>query len=150
VRRAVGLEVGVDPVPVAGERHLALPQQRQQHGEVLLHVLGRLGERQPEHHLDHDLVGQADAEREAPAGGVVRRRRLLGHGVRVPGERRHHERPELDRRRRRARHRAHRHGVEPEDVREPHRREAVGLRLLGGRDRIRHRAAAASESDPHA
>src|SRR5439155_950721 len=131
-------ELGVDAVFAAPVAHAAAPDERPEDGQVLLHVAVWLREREPEHPLDHDLVREADAEREAAARDGLRRERLLRHRVRVAREGRHHGGPELDApglaRAQRGRHdRVHAH-----DVGEPAAHEAVGLRAPGLRDEPVH------------
>ena len=93
--------------------------------EVLAHVGAGLRERVAEHVLDHDLVREADAEGEAVAG-----RRLHGAGLRrehhrVPRVGRHHCRAELDGRDLPADDGEGGERVDPEDLREPVRGEAL-------------------------
>ena len=68
---------------LAREGCLAVAQQRQEDGQVLAHVAGRLVERVAEHALDDDLVRETDAEVEAPVEGGLRRERLLSQRRRV-------------------------------------------------------------------
>ena len=59
---------GVHPVVLAVEGDRLTPRQRAEHGQVLAEVAHRLGEAHPHHRLDDDLVAQADAEAQSPAG----------------------------------------------------------------------------------
>ena len=61
------------------------PDQWHEHFEVLAHVGGPAFVGEAEHVFDHQLVGQADAQREAPRGGRLGGEGLLGDGRRMPG-----------------------------------------------------------------
>ena len=84
--------------------------------EVLAHVPQRLVEREAEHVLDHDLVREADAEREAPAARGLHGERLLRHRERVAAVGGHDAGRELDARHLAADDREHAHRVEAEDL----------------------------------
>jgi len=49
--------------------HLLTPEQRHQRVQVITHVAGGAVEAEPVHVLDDDLMGQPDAQGEAPTGG---------------------------------------------------------------------------------
>ena len=68
-----GGQPDVRPHGGPGERGRLPVQQRQQHREVLLHVQDRLAEVVAVHVLDHDLVGQPDAEHQAAATAAAQR-----------------------------------------------------------------------------
>ncbi|MFN8546234.1 MAG: CocE/NonD family hydrolase [Candidatus Binatia bacterium] len=150
----------------AGHRHLrghavlvahvpdtAGADERGEHGDVFTHVAERLGEREAEHPLDHHLVREADAEREAPLARGLRRHRRLRHRHRVAGERGHDRRAELDSRRLTPADRRRHDRVDAEDVREPAAREAVRFGALHLRDepvQVRGRARDVTDPDPNA
>src|SRR5262249_34356085 len=139
----------------AGELDAAGPDERTEHGEILAHVAVGLGEREPEHRLDHQLMREAEAEPEAPPGHRLRGRRPLRHRPLVARKGRHDRGAELDARRLPPADRGRHDGVHAEDVGEPSAGETVRLRTL----RLRHQAVDVrgsardvpdSDADPHA
>src|SRR5206468_627206 len=75
---------------LAGEGGGLVVQEREEDGQVFVHVPQRALERVAVHLLDDDLVGQADAEREAARPGRDGgRTRLLRQNGRVPRIGRH-------------------------------------------------------------
>ena len=112
----------------------------------------RLVERQAEHVLDHDLVREADAEREASAARDLHRERLLRHRQRMARVGRHDAGRELDARHLAADDREHAHRVEAEDLGEREAREAVCLGRPRRGDDVVDRATSgvtAEDADPH-
>ncbi len=71
-------------------------EERHQDGQVLAHVAGRPVEGLTEHVLDHDLMGEADPEREPTTGPGLDGERLSGQHHGVPWVGRDHGGPEPD------------------------------------------------------
>ena len=81
-------------------RDLALPQRREQHREVLLHVPGRPRERDLERPLDRGLVREPDAQHQPSLRELRRGQRLRREHERVTGPRGDDRGAQLDGRRR--------------------------------------------------
>jgi hypothetical protein len=138
--RTLGVEGGRRAVRLTLVLHGLEPRQRAEHTEVVADVSDRLVVAQPHHVLDHDLVAQADAQRESATAGGADREALLSDRQRMARERRDDRRAELDPRHLAADERQRREGVVAEDVRHPVRVEAVRLRSRGLGDDVVERA----------
>ena len=89
----------VDALRVSPAKPACSPaEQGHEDRQVLPHVAGRLLERQAEHVLDDQLMGEADAEGETTAGGRLHREGLAGQHHRMAGIGRDDGRSEADRR----------------------------------------------------
>ena len=126
----------VHTVLLAVEVHGLAAQRRHQHGQVFAHVARRAVVRHAEHRLDHDLVRQADAEREAIARGRGGRHGLLCQRRGMTRIGRRHGRAEPDAFRLAPDHRQGPDGIEREDVRQPERIETAGFCLAGDLDDV--------------
>ena len=89
-------------------RDLPLPQRREQHREVVLHVLGRPRERDLERPLDRRLVREPDAQHQPSLRELRRGQRLRREHERVTGPRGDDRGAQLDGRRRLTHHPEHR------------------------------------------
>ena len=125
------LEPEVHAVLLALELGGPSGEQLAQHAQILAHVAQRLRVRHPHQVFDHDLVREAEAEREATVRRRARGERLLGHRDRVTRIGRHHRGAELDLLRLAADERERRDRVETEDVGQPEAGEALRLEPLG-------------------
>ena len=91
-------------------------QHRHQRRQVLTHVGAGLGEAHAPRTLDHDLVGEPDAEEKAVVGRRLHGQGLLGEHHRVPGVDGHHAGTQADARYLRTGRGQQRQGVGPEDL----------------------------------
>src|SRR5206468_4784445 len=148
-------EVSADGEPRTGVFDLPGAEKRDEDGEVLAGVSVRAVVRETPHvFYDHAMRGP-DAEREATPRRGPRRRRLLGHRVRVARICRRDGRAELDARGHAGRERSGGHRVVPVDVGKPDGRKSDILREAGAFDVLIERRGsplalpAVEQSDAH-
>src|SRR5207247_3231410 len=127
-------EVSVDGEPRSGVLDLPGAEERDEDGEVLAGVSVRALVRETPHVFDDHAMRGPDAEREATPRRGPRRRRLLGHRVRVARVCRRDGRAELDARGGAGREGSGGHRVVPVDVGKPDGRKSDILREAGAFD----------------